>query len=259
MVNGLLLLLLSPLVQAGQATLGTELLERNLPVPKDAKDLDQPITSYAVLDDRAGFVIGYYQQVADGGLHELHVRAFDKTARTWRSATFGEIGSVLSVTRHGGAFFLTGHSSPSAGPLLVLTKDLRRTRDLDGWIVLALDDGRVVFNRSMRHFAPTHAEALALYDTAADREISLYPPAGVENDRGSERVPGTDLWVDRSFSAFKKGAAPGTIEFQAVVQKMRLNDQQAPVPAGPEERLLVVCHVAGSLTCETRSATRAFS
>ena len=31
-----------------------ELLARNLPAPKDADDLDQPITSYSVLDDRPG-------------------------------------------------------------------------------------------------------------------------------------------------------------------------------------------------------------
>ena len=45
--------------------------------------------------------------------------------------------------------------------------------------MLVLDDGRVVFHRSMIHFSPTHAAALALYDPVSDREEPVYPPRGV--------------------------------------------------------------------------------
>jgi hypothetical protein len=121
--------------------------------------------------------------------------------------------------------------------------------------MLMLDDGRVIFSRSMVHFAPAHAGVLALYDPIADREDALYPPAAVRNDRGVERVPGTDLFVDRSFSELKKGTAAGTIAFVAVVQQMQLNEHNAGEAAGPQERYLVTCNVQSSRpTCRQRPA-----
>lgn len=227
--------------------LGGELLARNLPVPRDAVDLDRPITSYSVLDDSQGFVIAYYMQEPDNALHELRVRSFDKRTRTWRSRTFAQpIGSILEVQRHAGYLYIKGHSSPSATPLLVLSESLERKRELDGWPMLMLDDGRVVFHRSTVHFAPAHAGALALYDPASDRVDPLYPPATVPNERGIENVPGTDLLLDRSISGLKKGSAPGTIEFGAVEQPVRVNRDNRGEAAGPERRLRVVCRVAVS-------------
>src|SRR5688572_27052902 len=103
------------------ATLGSEIARRNLPVPPAATDLDQPITSYSVLDDDGGFVIAYYGVEPDGQLHELRVRAFDARSRTWRMKQFPEpIGAVLSVQRHARYLYVKGHSSPSSAPLLVL-------------------------------------------------------------------------------------------------------------------------------------------
>jgi hypothetical protein len=126
--------------------------------------------------------------------------------------------------------------------LLVLSEALELKRELDGWPMLVLDDGRVVFHRSMVHFAPAHGGALALYDPVADREDSLYPPPGVKNERGIEEEmgSGTRLLVDRSFDAVKKSSAPGTIEFVALEQRMRLNDRTGGDPSGPERRLRVV-------------------
>ena len=54
---GLLVFLLCRAVQPSPQSVGAELLARNLPVPRDAADLEQPITSYSVLDDSRGFVI----------------------------------------------------------------------------------------------------------------------------------------------------------------------------------------------------------
>jgi hypothetical protein len=254
---GLLVVLFLQSVQKPELPIGVraELLARSLPLPTDATDLDQPITSYSVLDDGRGFVIAYYAQKPDGLLHELRVRSYDKPTKTWRSKTFPEpIGSILKVQRHAGYLYITGHSSPSATPLLVLSEALERKRELDGWPMLMLDDGRVVFHRSMVHFAPAHAGALALYDPAADRVDPLYPPARAANERGVENVPATDLFMDRSFVGVKKGKAVGTIEFIAIEQHMRLNRQNAGEPAAPEQRRLLVCHVAASpVVCDSRS------
>lgn len=235
-------LILAVTIQTG-GPLGRELLVRSLPVPKDAADLELPITSYSVLDDSRGFVIAYYLAESDNSLHELRVRSFDKLTRTWRSATFPEpIGSVLSIKRGGGYLYIGGHSSPSAAPLLVLSADtLFRKRELDGWPVLLLDDGRVVFERSMIHFSPTHAEVLALYDPRIDLEQTLYPDASVTNERGGERVKGTDLWVERSIAKPING--PRTIEFAVTSQRMRLDDHQVARPASAEERFSVLCDI----------------
>jgi hypothetical protein len=241
------------------ATLGSEIARRNLPVPPAAADLDQPITSYSVLDDDGGFVIAYYGVEPDGQLHELRVRAFDARSRTWRMKQFPEpIGAVLSVQRHGGYLYLKGHSSPSATPMLVLTERLERKRELDGWPMLMLDDGRVVFQRSMVHFAPAHAGVLAVYDPKVNRESNLYPPTTVGNARGIERVRGSrHLLVDRSFSDVKKGNTPATIDFISTVQLMRLDSGQAVEPAGPARRVSVTCDVSAPKSmCRERSARR---
>jgi hypothetical protein len=254
---GLLVVLLLQSAQEPALPIGVraELLARSLPVPKDAADLDQPITSYSVLDDRRGFVIAYYAVEPDNILHELRVRSYDKRTRTWRSKTFPEpIGSILHVERNAGYLYITGHSSPSATPLLVVSDTLELKRELDGWPMLMVDRGRMIFSRSMRHFAPTHAAVLALYDPSTNREESFYPPASVQNDRGAEKTPDGDLWIDRSFSDVKKSKAPGTIEFVAVEQWRRLTPDNRSEPEGPERRLHVVCNVAVSPPrCESRS------
>lgn len=175
----LLVFLLCPASQAPPQSLGAALLARNLPVPRDAMDLEQPITSYSVLEDRRGFVIAYYAVEPDGLLHELRVRSFDKSTRTWRAKTFRDpIGGVIDIRRGGGHLYIAGHSTPSAAPMLVLSETLELRRELDGWPMLVLDDGRVVFHRRMVHFAPAHGGALALYNPVADQEDSLYPAPG---------------------------------------------------------------------------------
>jgi hypothetical protein len=229
--------------QQRQATLGAELLLRTFPVPPDAADLEQPITSYSTLDDDRGFAIAYYGVEPDGMLHELRVRRYDRASRVWRKWTRAEpIGSVLGLQRGGRFLFVRGHSSPSASPLLVLTDTLDFKRELDGWPKLVLADGRVFFVRSMVHFAPTHASALALYDPSKDREVAVYPAPAVKNERGGEQIPGTDLWMERSIETLKLGK-DGTIEFPVIERRMRLNHEQRAVPAGPEERATVVCTI----------------
>jgi hypothetical protein len=251
---GLLLCLLLQSAQNSPMSVGAELLARNLPVPKDAADLDQPITSYRVLDDSRGFVIAYYGQEPDGMLHELRIRSFDARTRTWRSKTFPEpIGSILRLERNAGYIYVNGHASPSATPTLVLSASLDLKDEFDGWPMLMLDDGRVVFHRSMIHFSPAHAGALALYDPATGREQALYPPPGVKNERGGEKVPGTDLWMDRWFAEVKKGKALSMVELAVTEQRMRLDRQQVAHPAGPEQRRIISCNVAVSpAQCEAR-------
>ena len=229
--------------QAG--SLGLELANRNLLAPPGADDLNAPITSYAVLDDEAGFAIAYYAQAPDGVLHELRIRACDKGTRSWRLLDRKEpIGGVVSIHRGGEFLVITGHSSPSAAPTLVLTKTLSLRRELDGWPELVMRDGRVFFQRSMIHFSPTHAAVLALYDPVSNREVNVYPANAASIERGIERDG--ELWVDRSITAVKQGGRADTIDFHVVEQRMRLNQDQRGVPASPEQRFTVVCNLSSS-------------
>ncbi len=243
-MGGFLLVILTVTLQK-TPTLASELLQRHLPVPGEAPELERPITSYSVLDENSRFVIAYYTVEPDDLLHELRVRSFDKRSHAWRSATFPEpIGSVLEIQSHGGYLYVVGHSSPSASPLLVLREDLQLKRVLDGWPVLMIGDGRVVFSRSMVHFAPAHAEVLALYDPAADRESTLYPSGPLDNERGIEKAPDTtDQWIDRRFSEIRRGDAPATVEFLVVTQRIRLDRRNTGEPVGQEERYHVHCDV----------------
>ena len=241
MVHAVLFIVL--LLAQDRGTLTGEVTARGLPMPPRAVDLERRLTSYSVMDDDKGFVIAYYTVEPDGGLHELRVRSFDRRTRTWNSAVFREpIGSVLSIVRGGELLYVQGHSSPSASPLLVLTKRLAVKRELDGWPMLVLDDGRLVFSRSMRHFAPTHAQVLALYDPATNRDLTLYP-AGVDNDRGAEQR-NRDIWVDRTIDEVTRGRARNTIQFRVRSQQMRLNRHQIAEPAAPEESFAVTCNLS---------------
>ena len=244
-MRGLILLVVLSIGAQNQraATFGAELLRRSLPVPSDAADLEQPITSYSTLDDERGFAIAYYGVEPDGMLHELRVRSFDPASRTWRKWTQPEpIGSVTRLHRAGPFLIVTGHSSPSASPLLVFTEALELKRELNGWPELVLTDGRVLFVRSMVHFAPAHAAALALYDPAADREVAVYPHPSVANERGGEKIAGTDLWMDRSIDTVKL-RNDGTIEISVIEQRVRLDRDQRGIPAGSEERRTIVCTI----------------
>lgn len=92
----------------------------------------------------------------------------------------------------------------------------------------------------MTHFQPTHAGVLAPYDPLKDLESPLFPDLSTENERGFERVPGTDLAVDRSFGPVTHGAEAGSIQFEVITQKIRLT-RNGGEPAGPEERYRVTC------------------
>jgi hypothetical protein len=240
------LLVRTPLQATGNwPTLAQALAEHHVPLPSGL-DGAQRITSFAVLDDTRDFVIAYYDMAPDSLLHTLHVRALDKRARAWRAATFEPIGSILKVVGGGAVLYVEGHTSPSATPLLVLTRSLRRRRELDGWPELVLPDGRVVFHRSMRHFAPTHADVLAIYDPATDRERTLYP-RGPINDRGAEHE-GPDIWIDRTLSNVQSGPGRGMMQFRVQSQRMRLDARQAAAPASKAEDFAVTCDLA-TLAC----------
>jgi hypothetical protein len=227
----------------GAETLGSELAKRALPAPGEATDLDREITSYSVFDDADSFVIAYYLVEPDGLLHDLQLRAFDKQAAMWTYGSTQEIGSVLRIQRGAGFLYVSGHSSPSAAPTLVLDRHLKVRHKLDGWLELVLADGRVVFQRSMTHFQPAHAALLAVYDPRTEIERTFYPAVHAENDRGLEWVSkARDVAIDRTFSEFGS-VPPRHIRFNVVIQAIQVM-QDGSRPVEPLRRLQVACNVA---------------
>jgi hypothetical protein len=71
--------------------------------------------------------------------------------------------------------YLDTHSSPSAGIILVLTRELRPVTALWGWSLRLLPNDVLVYHRSMVHFAPTHSAELWTYDPRSNRDALLYP------------------------------------------------------------------------------------
>ena len=156
------------------------------PSPEVVKDLDQPITSYADLNDHGMFLIAYYLSLPSGMLEDpLRLLSFDRKTEEWRSAQVmlgGEqighsecLGSVLGVHAVPSAFLLDTHINPSAGCLVILDHNLAFRNALYGWYLTTLNDAQIVFQRSEVHFAAVHPAELALYDVTTYHETPLFP------------------------------------------------------------------------------------
>ena len=155
----------------------------------DPAELDRPITSAAVENTDDLFVAAWYPDNGTPLLSDaLRISALDKAAKTWMHATLPrrreaggtsgpswEIGSIEQIHHSKGRIFLDTHGNPSAGTLLVLTRTLQPVAALDGWLLLLLPDDRALYERSMIHFAPTHAAELWIYDAGSGRDARLYP------------------------------------------------------------------------------------
>jgi hypothetical protein len=86
-------------------------------------------------------------------------------------------GSISEISAAGNRLFVSMHLTPSASNTLVLTRDLRIEKELNGWPVKSLEQGMVVFENSQTHFAPTHPTELSAYDLVRNVERKIYPPA----------------------------------------------------------------------------------
>ena len=143
-------------------------------------DADRQITSYAVDVDDRSFVIAYYWADNSSMLpKQLRVRSLDRRTGIWRQNVFDadalRVGSIMKVARRGTWIYIDTHLTPSAGALLIVSKDLGQARRVYGWTELLLPDGRVVYHNSMVHFAPFHPGSVSLYDPNTDRDVRLYP------------------------------------------------------------------------------------
>ena len=108
----------------------------------------------------------------------------DRGSRAWTHAALPrvrttppewDVGSVMAIHHAGRYLYLETHLNPSAGTTIVLNRSLRPIAALDGWTLVVLPEGRVIYEQSMVHFAPTHSVALRTYDPVSKADEALYP------------------------------------------------------------------------------------
>lgn len=139
------------------------------------------------------FLIAYYLRGSDNGLRfPLLLDRLDKRTGKWRPAALHKItvnigagernatteclGSVVNLRRSAQWYYLDLHEGPSAGCLLVLSRDFRINGTLTGWSMAVFKSGPLVYEGNTVHFAPVQPETLFLYDPATRKSQRLYPP-----------------------------------------------------------------------------------
>jgi len=181
--------------------------------PQVLRNLDKPITSYAVFQDAQEFLIAYYVDDGTGSLKEpLFIDRYDKGAHAWKSTKItsgdpkisdswclGSLGSGVSIRASTHGFYVGTHLNPSAGCTIVLSRDLAVQRVLTGWLLAVFGDGTVVYQRSQVHFAPTHYAEVWLYDRTRGRDLQIYPLKPYQRIRTEHinrvrRVYGNEAW-----------------------------------------------------------------
>lgn len=158
--------------------------------PDGPPNPDSEINSYAFENGHDLFSIAYYASTdGSGGLPDtFHISTFDKETGAWlhrelpsdteissASTPTWSIGSILHVRHTRQYVYLDTHGSPSAGTVLILTRELLPFAALNGWTSLILPSGLALYTHSMVHFAPTHPSELWVFDPASGRDTLVYP------------------------------------------------------------------------------------
>lgn len=175
---------------------------------KGLANLDRLITSGATLDDAAQFLIAYYVDNGSERLQEpLYFDRLDRKSGRWKSAALTSkdsrvgdadcLGSVLRIEASAENFFVDTHLNPSAGCLLILSRELEQRAALYGWYLARFGDDSVVFHRSEVHFAPVHAAKIALYDPKTKREIPIFPRKPDQAVRAAQIARMKDFYLGR--------------------------------------------------------------
>jgi hypothetical protein len=165
-------------------------MQKQLPLTgSNLVNLDQKITSGAELDDSNEFAIAYYLDDGTGTLNRpLFIDRYYRNRETWQSGKLGDAtsgseqidppcyGSVVDLTALGDQLLLETHINPSAGCILIVSKDLQSEAQLYGWVLGHFDDGAIIYERSQVHFATVHPAEVAVYDEKTKKDFNLFPP-----------------------------------------------------------------------------------
>ena len=243
------------------------------PLVDNVKDLDQPITSYATLNDHDVYVIAYYWDLPTGRLEDpLRILSFNRQTAEWQNAQLilgseqiGHsecVGSVLHAHALPNAFLLDTHMNPSAGCLLILERNLAFRNALYGWYLAAVGDTQIVFQRSEVHFAAVHPTELALYDLRTHGETSLFPRKPFQRVRAEYTAKLRDFyrthqeWCNENNDPCDAESVDSTLDGEVaisvpqhalafVVSYDRIQDFAGPIqkPEGPGKVVYVYRHI----------------
>ncbi len=146
---------------------------------------DLPLASFQVVESARDTVIAFREMVGHDLGETIGVLLFDKNGAKWSALNVpehdprdeapvsgGDIGKVQATTDF---IYVDTHVNPSAGVLLVLSRDGKTRKGLYGWSVEILPGDRVIYQASQVHFAPVHALELRLYNPAQAASTTLYP------------------------------------------------------------------------------------
>ena len=162
-----------------QARVNTRLL--------DSAELRRRFNSGATENARDVFIAVFYDAGQDAALPDtLRVYVLEKITREWRVAAIPreqrvnrdasiDLGSAVRIRHSASRVYIDTHVSPSAGAILVLTRDLRPEATLWGWSLAVLAGETLLYHRSMVHFAPTHSAELWVYDPRTRSDSVLVP------------------------------------------------------------------------------------
>ena len=205
-------------------TLGEVLTRHNVTsAPRLA--FDRPITSYGILDDPAVFCIAFYWHNGTESLErELQVLAIDPQLGGLRQTTlvYSELipdnpnfgtGSITRVMASPGYFYLGGRNSPSAGKVLVLSRELVFQTALSGWPLQVLSNDAVVFHQSQVHFASVHAAEIAIYDPHTGTQEPLFPREPYQAFRNGHIEALRQVFAEKTFEWFSQRNRPNDPEW----------------------------------------------
>jgi hypothetical protein len=108
------------------------------------------------------------------------------TSTAFRQALAAEGIAAESVVRIlGTKRFLVAdtHINPSAGTIVVLTRERALVTTLPGWTLRVLPGETILYHRNNVHFAPTHWAELWTWDPTTRRDVRLYPNAPYDSLR----------------------------------------------------------------------------
>jgi hypothetical protein len=157
-------------------------LESGRQLPSDL--LAARLFGFAVDSDEREFVCAF-QEVGDGrSAPKSHIVLFDRARKRWQhrdiSAAVEPSNSITAIRRTRRYLYLDSHINPSAGRLVVISKDLRVVRGLNGWALTVLANDSVILQHNQVHFAPTHRLEISMFDPRSGRQKRIYPPEPVE-------------------------------------------------------------------------------
>jgi hypothetical protein len=237
--------------------------------------LTMRINGFTVDADEHEFICAFQEISDERSPAKSHIVLFVRASGRWLhrdiSAAVRPANAITGIKKTLRYIYLDSHINPSAGRLVILSRNLRSVRQLDGWALAVLPNDSVVLHHNQVHFAPTHSLEVSLFDPRSGRQKQIYPPKIVDAVRRDfvRRVAqeykqrGEQWFADHNhhmnpelFDSALVGDAVVDSAGDSVRFRVRFGDpQNGNDPLSFSEQVAVDCSSIGSLdkaTCHER-------